>query len=56
VQAPEDGVRILVDRLWPRGISKQRAAINQWMKDISPSTKKACLFEELCRALFLTVR
>ena len=39
VPAPEDGVRILVDRLWPRGLSKQRAAINQWMKDISPSTK-----------------
>ena len=37
--APEDGMRILVDRLWPRGLSKQRAAIDQWMKDISPSTK-----------------
>ena len=37
--APEDGVRILVDRLWPRGLSKHRAAIDQWMKDISPSTK-----------------
>jgi uncharacterized protein YeaO (DUF488 family) len=39
VPAPEDGVRILVDRLWPRGLSKQRAAIDQWMKAISPSTK-----------------
>ena len=37
--APEDGMRILVDRLWPRGLSKQRAAIDQWMKDISPSSK-----------------
>jgi uncharacterized protein YeaO (DUF488 family) len=37
--APEDGMRILVDRLWPRGLSKQRAAIDQWMKDLSPSTK-----------------
>ena len=37
--APEDGMRILVDRLWPRGLSKHRAAIDQWMKDISPSTK-----------------
>ena len=37
--APEDGMRILVDRLWPRRLSKQRAAIDQWMKDISPSTK-----------------
>ena len=37
--APDDGMRILVDRLWPRGLSKQRAAIDQWMKDLSPSTK-----------------
>ncbi|KIL40118.1 uroporphyrin-III C-methyltransferase [Gordoniibacillus kamchatkensis] len=34
---PEDGVRILVDRLWPRGISKERAAIGEWMKEIAPS-------------------
>ena len=37
-RATEDGRRILVDRLWPRGVSKERAAIDQWMKDISPST------------------
>lgn len=35
--APEDGIRILVDRLWPRGISKEQAAIDEWMKDIAPS-------------------
>jgi uncharacterized protein YeaO (DUF488 family) len=40
--SPEDGVRILVDRLWPRGISKERAAVNEWMKEIAPST-------ELCK-------
>ena len=34
--AADDGTRILIDRLWPRGISKERAAIDQWMKDISP--------------------
>lgn len=34
-----DGVRILVDRLWPRGMSKERAAIDRWMKDIAPSTE-----------------
>lgn len=34
-----DGVRILVDRLWPRGVSKERAAIDQWMKDVAPSTE-----------------
>ncbi|WP_183556743.1 DUF488 domain-containing protein [Mucilaginibacter sp. SP1R1] len=33
-----DGVRILVDRLWPRGLKKEQAAIDQWMKDVAPST------------------
>ncbi|MCE9537921.1 MAG: DUF488 domain-containing protein [Bacteroidetes bacterium] len=33
-----DGYRILVDRLWPRGISKQRAELDEWNKDIAPST------------------
>jgi uncharacterized protein YeaO (DUF488 family) len=36
--ATDDGTRILVDRLWPRGVTKKRAAIDQWMKDIAPST------------------
>ncbi len=36
--APSDGKRILVDRLWPRGISKQKAALDDWMKDLAPST------------------
>ena len=35
--APEDGVRVLVDRLWPRGLSKTTAAIDLWLKDIAPS-------------------
>lgn len=35
--SPSDGARILVDRLWPRGISKGRAALTLWMKDIAPS-------------------
>lgn len=34
-----DGTRILVDRLWPRGVSKQEAALDDWMKDIAPSTE-----------------
>ena len=34
-----DGTRILVDRLWPRGISKDRAALTQWCKQIAPSTE-----------------
>ncbi len=36
---PEDGTRILVDRLWPRGLSKKAAAIDHWFKDIAPSTE-----------------
>ncbi|GAA4332978.1 DUF488 domain-containing protein [Pigmentiphaga soli] len=36
---PDDGVRILVDRLWPRGLSKAKAALDDWMKDIAPSTE-----------------
>src|SRR5437868_5463048 len=34
-----DGHRILVDRLWPRGMSKRRAAIDEWIKDVAPSTQ-----------------
>ena len=36
--APSDGFRILVDRLWPRGVSKDLARIDLWLKDIAPST------------------
>jgi len=35
----DDGKRILVDRLWPRGIKKEDAAIDEWLKDIAPSTE-----------------
>jgi hypothetical protein len=35
--APEDGVRVLIDRLWPRGLTKEKAAIDHWMKDIARS-------------------
>ncbi|MGE4339242.1 MAG: DUF488 domain-containing protein [Pigmentiphaga sp.] len=34
-----DGRRILVDRLWPRGLSKDKAALDDWLKDIAPSTE-----------------
>ncbi|WP_045836414.1 DUF488 domain-containing protein [Hyphomicrobium sp. 99] len=37
--ATDDGVRILVDRLWPRGVSKEKAALDEWEKDIAPSTE-----------------
>jgi len=36
---PSDGTRILVDRVWPRGIKKVDAAINLWLKDIAPSAE-----------------
>jgi uncharacterized protein YeaO (DUF488 family) len=35
--SPEDGMRILVERLWPRGLTKKRAAVDLWLKDIAPS-------------------
>jgi uncharacterized protein YeaO (DUF488 family) len=35
----EDGIRILVDRLWPRGLTKEKASISIWLKDIAPSTE-----------------
>ena len=39
-EEPEDsdGIRILVDRIWPRGLSKEKAAADFWLKDIAPST------------------
>jgi len=36
---PQDGYRILVDRLWPRGIAKECAALDEWDKQIAPSTE-----------------
>lgn len=35
--SPDDGTRVLIDRLWPRGISKERARIDLWLKEIAPS-------------------
>lgn len=37
--AEADGTRILVDRLWPRGLSRDKAAIDLWLKEIAPSTE-----------------
>jgi uncharacterized protein YeaO (DUF488 family) len=34
-----DGCRVLVDRLWPRGLTKERAALDVWLKDVAPSTE-----------------
>jgi uncharacterized protein YeaO (DUF488 family) len=37
--AADDGTRVLVERLWPRGLSKERAQIDLWLRDIAPSTE-----------------
>jgi uncharacterized protein YeaO (DUF488 family) len=36
---PGDGTRVLVDRIWPRGMTKQRASLDEWCKQIAPSTE-----------------
>ncbi|RXS79238.1 DUF488 domain-containing protein [Streptomyces sp. TM32] len=36
---PADGARVLVDRLWPRGLSKEDARLTEWCKDVAPSTE-----------------
>jgi uncharacterized protein YeaO (DUF488 family) len=37
--SPSDGVRVLVDRLWPRGLRKEEAAVKFWLRDLAPSTE-----------------
>jgi uncharacterized protein YeaO (DUF488 family) len=36
--APDDGARVLVDRVWPRGVGKEEADLALWLKDVAPST------------------
>lgn len=55
--AAEDGTRILVDRLWPRGVAKEKAQIDLWLRDIAPSNELRKRFHgkpdgwgEFCRA------
>lgn len=38
VPAPDDGARVLVDRIWPRGMAKEAATLALWLKDIAPTT------------------
>jgi uncharacterized protein YeaO (DUF488 family) len=52
----EDGVRILVERLWPRGLTKEKAAVDLWLKDVAPSLELRTWFghdptkwEEFCK-------
>lgn len=37
--SPDDGTRVLVDRLWPRGLTKADAAVDRWLKDLAPTTE-----------------
>ena len=37
--APADGSRVLIDRLWPRGLSRERAALDEWARELAPSTE-----------------
>ena len=43
---PKDGYRILVDRLWPRGIKKEAAQLDEWAKEITPSTEIRRLYHQ----------
>lgn len=36
--SPHDGVRVLVDRIWPRGVRKEQAHLDEWLRDVAPST------------------
>ncbi len=36
---PSDGYRVLIDRLWPRGVSHERATLDDWVRELSPSTQ-----------------
>lgn len=55
----DDGFRVLVDRVWPRGVTRDAAAVDLWMKDIAPSTELRKWFghdpvrwEEFCSRYF----
>jgi uncharacterized protein YeaO (DUF488 family) len=37
--SPDDGYRVLIDRLWPRGVARQAAEIDEWVKELAPSTE-----------------
>lgn len=46
----EDGFRILVDRLWPRGLTKEKAKVDLWLKEIAPSTELRTWFHKRASA------
>ncbi|MEU6660136.1 DUF488 family protein [Streptomyces sp. NPDC046821] len=44
--SPDDGVRVLVDRLWPRGVSKEKADVQEWLKELTPSAELRSWYHE----------
>ncbi len=58
--SPDDGHRFLVDRLWPRGIKKEKIALNAWLKEVAPSdtlrhwyAHDPAKWDEFCRRYFV---
>src|SRR3954471_11222766 len=57
--SPSDGFRVLVDRLWPRGLTKEKAAIKFWLRDLAPSEELRAWFHAnpqgwlVCRKRYL---
>ena len=50
--ARADGTRVLVDRLWPRGLTKEKAAIDEWLRDLAPSDELRRWFIRRGRSAF----
>jgi uncharacterized protein YeaO (DUF488 family) len=48
--AREDGTRVLVDRLWPRGLTKEAAAVGVWLRELAPSNELRRRYHEHCEA------
>lgn len=44
--SPDDGYRMLIDRLWPRGMTKEKANLSEWNKDLSPSSELRIWFHQ----------
>lgn len=49
--SPDDGLRVLADRLWPRGLKKESAVLTSWMKEVAPSNELRTWFDHRPRAL-----
>lgn len=45
--APEDGYRVLIDHVWPRGVSRERARLNEWARELAPSDELRRWFDHI---------